>query len=147
MPAYNTRMPTIEASIWLALKARIDTLPLLFDKAWPAEKFLVPSAGGMPTPYLRIGKITIAPSRQFIADGKPHERNGTLMVTLVYPLGQEVAAYEQLQGHIAAHFKDGTQMRYANVCVNVPRYPHCVEGYEDSGYWTAPVSIPWRCFA
>lgn len=138
---------SIESAIWLAIKSRIDTIPLSYAKAWPAEKFLVPSEAGIPQPYLRIGKIATAPTRMFVGEGKPHERTGSVIVTLVYPLGQKVAAYEQLQGSIAAHFKDGTSMRYGNICVNVPSYPHCVEGYEDNGYWTAPVSIPWRCFA
>jgi hypothetical protein len=136
-------MPTIETKIWLALKARIDTLNLSYAKAWPAQKY-APSAGA---PYLRIGKIAVDPRRLVLSNGKPHERTGTLMVTLVHPLTQDFSVYQELQGQIASHFADGTQMTYKGICVSVPSYPHCVDGYEGNGWWTAPVSIRWRCVA
>ena len=137
-------MPTIETKIWLALQSRIAGLLPGVAKAMPGMLF-TPSAN---TPYLRVGKVQTAPSRVFIADGKPHERTGTLILTFVAPVGlQSTAYYEEMQGQIAAHFKDGTQMRYQDICVSVPSYPHCVEGYLDDGWWTAPVSIPWRCYA
>jgi len=139
--------PGIETSIWLALKSRIDSLPLPFERAWPGEVFEASAASGQLQPFLRIGRVSVAPNRQFLADGKPHDRVGSLMVTLVHPLGQDVAVYDQLAAGIAEHFRDGTQMRYGAVCVAVTSYPHVQEGYEDVGYWTVPVRIPWRCFA
>lgn len=136
-------MPTIETKIWLALKARIESLPLTYDRAWPATKY-EPSARA---PYLRIGKLSVDPMRLVLADGKPHERTGMLMVTLVHPLTQDFSVYQDLQGKIAEHFKDGTRMTCQGICVSVPTYPHCVDGYEGNGWWTAPVSIRWRCVA
>jgi len=137
----------VETSIWLALKGRVDTLPLGLAKAWPGQVFEVSHAGVLPQPYLRIGRVSVAPVRKLIAAGKPHERTGSLMVTLVYPLGQEVRIYDQIAGTIAEHFRDGTKMRYGAVCVEVRSYPHVRDGYEDNGYWTVPVRIPWLCFA
>lgn len=136
-------MPSIETKIWLALKSRIDTLNLSYAKAWPAQKFK-PSA---QTPYLRIGKVSIDPRRLVIADGKPHERTGSLIITLVHPITQDFSVYQELQGQIAAHFQDGVQMTYQGICVSVPSYPSCLDGYESDGWWTAPVSIRWRCVA
>jgi len=136
-----------ETAIWLALKARVESLPIAFPKAWPGETFEVPSAGGLPQPYLRVGRIIVAPVRQMIATGKVHERTGSLMITLVHPLGQNVSVYDQIAATIADHFRDGTEMRYGGVCVSVTSFPHDQEGYEDNGYWTAPVRVPWRCFA
>jgi len=136
-----------ETAIWLALKARVESLPIAFPKAWPGETFEVPSAGGLPQPYLRVGRIIVAPVRQMIATGKVHERTGSLMITLVHPLGQNVSVYDQIAATIADHFRDGTEMRYGGVCVSVTSFPHVQEGYEDNGYWTAPVRVPWRCFA
>lgn len=137
----------IETSIWLALKSRIDTLPLAYPKAWPGQTFQVPASGGLPQPYLRVGRVSADPVRLFLGDGEPHRRTGSLMVTLVHPLVQAVAVYDQIAAGIAEHFIDGTQMRYGAVCVAVSSYPHVQEGYEDTGYWTVPVRIPWRCFA
>lgn len=139
--------PGIETSIWLALKSRVDSLPLVFAKAWPGQTFDIPHAYGLPQPFFRIGSVSAAPVRQMIADGKPHERVGALMVTLVHPLGQDVAVYDQISDGVAGHFRDGTHMRYGAVCVTVTSYPDVQDGYKDNGYWTVPVRIPWRCFA
>lgn len=139
----------VEAAIWLALKSQIESLPITYEKAWPGQVFNIPYGGtpSMPKPYLRIGRVSVAPVRQMIADGRRHERTGSLIITLVHPLGQDIAVYDQMAGEIAEHFKDGAAMKYGNVCVTVTAYPHVQEGYEDNGYWTVPVSIPWRCFA
>lgn len=137
----------VETSIWLALKGRIETLLPSYAKAWPGQTFQIPMVGGTPQPFLRVGRVSAAPLRQLIAHGQPHERTGILMVTLVHPLGQDVAVYDQIAAGIAEHFRDGTAMRYGNVCVTVSAYPHVMDGYEDNGYWTVPVRVPWRCFA
>lgn len=137
----------IETKIWLALKSRIDTLLPSYPKAWPSQKFEVPHSSSQPSPYLSIGRVTAAPVRRVIAHGKPHDRAGFLMVTLVHPLGKNVAVYDQLAAEIAEHFKDGTQMRYDGLCVTVTSYPYAQDGYEDNGYWFVPVRIAWRCFA
>ena len=144
-------MPTAEVKIWLALKSRIDSLPLTLSKAWPAETFTPPHSGNPPTlqPYIRIGTVTVDPLPVQIATGKPHVRTGTLILTLVHPLrnGYTMPVYNQFAGTIAEHFADGTMMRYDNVCVKVTAQPHVQPGYEDNGYWTIPVSIPWRTVA
>lgn len=98
-------------------------------------------------PYFRIGRVSVDPIRMHLDFGKPHERTGSLIVTLVYPLGSDVSVYDNIAGQVAEHFQDGTQMRYKDICVLVTDYPYVNEGYEDNGYWTVPVSIPWRCFA
>lgn len=140
-------MPAVEVKIWLALKSRVDSIPLTFDKAWPAQTFTPPSSGGELLPYLRIGRVSIEPVPAFIEDGKRHTRTGTLIITLVHPLGQDVAVYDQYAGQIAQHFADGTQMHYNDVCVKVTSQPHVQPGFEDNGYWQVPISIPWRTFA
>lgn len=142
-------MPTAEVKIWLALKSGIDTVPLEFPKAWPAEVFTPSSSGGITSPYLRIGRVSVDPVPQFIEEGKRHLRTGTLIITLVHPLrpNTPVAVYDQYAGTIAQHFAEGSAMRYDDVCVKVNSQPHVQPGYEDNGYWTVPVSIPWRTMA
>ena len=142
-------MPTVGVKIWLALKSRIDTIPLDFDKAWPAETFTPTYEGNFLSPYLRIGRVSVDPLAVFIEDGKRQVRTGTLIITLVHPIrpNTPVAVYDQYAGQIAQHFIEGTQMRYDDVCVKVNSQPHVQPGYEDNNYWTVPVSIPWRTFA
>ena len=137
-------MPTIETKIWLAIKGRIDTLSLAFDRAWPGTLYRPNNQ-----PYLRMAHVVARPAAQLVDSGKPHMRTGRLIVTLVYPLSQKQTyeVYVDLQGQIAKHFTDGTNMTYDGVCVSVPEYPQAMDGYEDSGWWNAPVNIDWRCFA
>lgn len=140
--------PTTETAIWMAIKAKIaamslDGLPI----AWPAQKFAAPVSGGVPAPYLRVGRVFTAPVRQFIDDGKPHRRSGSIGITVVYPLGADVAVFDQMAGRVAQYFKDGTQMFYGGFCVKITSYPTVQEGFEDNGYWQVPVVIDWECFA
>lgn len=141
-------MPTIETSIWLALKSRVESIGVAYPRAWPGEMFTVPVSGTAPLPYLRIGRVSIAPVGQLIEYGKPLLRTGSLIVTLVYPMAAKVTLtmMEEIAGQIAAHFKDGTQIRYEQACVTIGEYPNVQEGYLDAGYWTVPVVIRWRCF-
>lgn len=137
----------IETSIWLAIKSRIDTLLPSYQRVYPGQVFTPPKSGTALLPYLRIGRITATPVRLFVGDGKPYQRTGFIIVTLVHPLGQNVSVYDQLAGQIAEHFNDETKMQFGDVCVSVPSYPQVVEGYEDNGHWTCPVRIPWKTFA
>ena len=137
----------IETSIWLALKSRVTSLLPTYPKAWPGQVFAVPSSDGKPAPFLRVGRVSVAPERLFLGDDEEHKRTGRLVVTLVYPLGQDVAVYDQIAAGIARHFAEGVQMTFAGLTVEVSDTPHVQEGYEDNGYWNAPVSIPWRCYA
>lgn len=137
----------IETSIWLALKSRTDTIPLAYPRAWPGQVFLVPSSGGKLLPYLRVGRVSVEPVNDYMDDAQEAWRNGMLIVTLVYPLGQDVSVYDQIAAGIATHFAKGTEMEYGGLIVEVKNTPHVQEGYEDNGYWTVPVSIPWRSYA
>jgi len=140
--------PSIETSIWLALKAHLRTIQSEFKFAWPGEGFTIPHDETGLLPYWRVGYLSVAPVAMEIAYGKLHLRTGTLIVTLVHPMGGDVAVFNEYAGQMAQHFTDGLKMRYGGaVCVEIPNYPHVMDGYEDSGYWTVPVSIPWRCFA
>lgn len=141
---------TIEVAIWLALKARIESRPdplSAIDVAWPAEAYTPKYSGSQILPFIRVGRVSADPVRRQIAPGKPHERTGILVITLVYPLGQDISVYDQLAAQIAEHFADGTQMVSNGVCVSVTSYPSVMDGFEDNGYWQTPVRIPWRCFA
>ena len=133
----------------MAQKARISTILPVYSIAWPAAPFTPPSAGSALQPYLRIGRTSASPNAIFVADNQPHLRTGILSVVLVYPMRDGLTAemYDAAACKIAEHFPDGLEMRYQDVCVKVTSAPHIVEGYEDNGYWTIPISISWRCFA
>lgn len=139
----------IETSIWLAIRSRIESIPLSYPFAWPSEYFQPPANGNALQPYIRVGRISIAPVSLMIDYGKKHQREGAVMLTLVYPIRSKTAVsfYDQIAATIANHFKDGTNMSFNGVCVTVTTYPHINEGYEENGYWTVPIRVSWRCFA
>lgn len=138
----------IETSIWLALKSRIESLPLNYPKALPGQiKFEPPSLNGKLLPFIRVGKVSVAPADPYIDDGNPSWRYGALILALVYPFGQELEVYEHLASKIATHFAQGTEMEYGELTVVSRSTPHVQDGYEDNGYWAVPVRIPWRCYA
>lgn len=138
--------PKTETKIWLAIKSRIDTLLPGYAKAWPYQTFTPPSQSGKLLPYLRIGRVSATPARQFVADGKPYLRTGFIVITLVHPLGQKQSYYDELAGTISEHFSDSTDMRYQDICVSVNSDPHITEGFEENGYIQIPVRIPWQTF-
>lgn len=135
-------IPSVETQIWLALKSRIDTLPLIYPKAWPAKTFTAPTDG-----YIRVGAVSAEPNPELIAEGKKHTRRGYLMMTLVMPMRYDSSVFTEQAGQIASHFSDGTAVRYGSICVTITSAPHVVDGYEDGGYWNVPIRIPWRTFA
>lgn len=138
----------VETKIWMAQKARIESMPSPlddYDVAWPAVLY---EASG--DPFLRIGRASAEPSTEMIKQGGPSVRRGSLIVTLVIPMANhhEPEVYDYLATIIAGHFKDGTQMRYDDICVTVTNQPHVQAGYDDrNGYWNVPISIPWRTYA
>lgn len=136
-------MPTVETSIWLALRSRIETLPLS-----PALPIAYP--GGTYSPngkaYIAVGRVTVAPERVLIGKGR-HDRTGTLTLSYVAPLGQDIAVYTEVAGQIAAHFEEDTRMKHGDVCVRVTAKPHVVDGYRDEPYWRTPVNVRWQTYA
>lgn len=147
---------TVETKIWLALRERIESIPLDFPVIIPGDPTEAPFdeagsyfAEGKLKPFIRVGRATADPSRTFIANGMPHVRTGFLILTLSCPMSRKYnpSTYPYLAGTIAAHFSDSVSMRYDDVCVTISRYPHVDDGYEDNGYFNIPVRIPWRCSA
>lgn len=134
-------MPGIETQIWLALRQRIETLPGGLPFAWPASVYQ-PGADA----YLAVGRVTITPQRVFVAAG-PHERTGTLIITHVAPLGQDVDVYDEAAAQIAGHFPEDLCMAYQSVRVRVVSAPHVMDGFRENGWWRTPVVIRWRCAA
>lgn len=143
-------MITVENRICKALRTHAESLLLPGEPPflWPGESNLLPDASGALRDYVRVGDVTNAPSRLLLKGGKPNQRGGALMLTYVCPVTRYTTEQcKEMAGKIAAHFVDGTRVKYQGVCVEITDYPHVQDGYEDAGFWTIPVRIPWRCFA
>lgn len=131
-----------ETSIWIALRSRIESLPLspALPVAYPASTY---SPGGEA--YLSIGGVTQPPDRRSVGPGSD-DRIGTLGIIYVAPLGQDTAVYTQVAGLIAAHFPKDLALYHGAVTVRVMDSPHVQEGYRDGAMWHVPITIRWRSF-
>lgn len=138
---------SIETSIWMALKARIETLPLSppMPIVYPAQHY-EPGAGG----FLVLGEVIVAPRRVLI-DKPVHDRAGSITIVSVQPFGYDLTVYKQIGGVIAEYFGSDKCARHNGVTVHFMsidgRTAHVDAGYRDGGWWRVPVIIPWRTWA
>ena len=135
---------TVETKLWLALKARIETLPLGFSIAWPKEDF-TPVAG---QPYLKVTHTLTMNERPFIGNSDPQFRQGILQVGLHTPVLPQPAETDiQYAGQISAHFWANPTLIYEDVKVRIQRAPDVGNAYRVENYWFTPTNIPWESFA
>lgn len=148
-------MPTIETSIWQALKARVQALGLGLPINWPQTVEAKPQTSGKPLPYVECRHLPNATVRRFIGSDDPHERPGILQLTLCWPVSDigtqdgETHPDELIQraGEIAAHFPTDHRMTFEGVTVRVERAPDVAQPFRDDAYWRCPVSVRYSCFA
>ncbi|TPN26626.1 hypothetical protein FKO01_25470 [Mesorhizobium sp. B2-3-3] len=138
-------MPSIETSIWLALKARVTALVLspALPVAWPNETY-VPS----PTQnYLRVTHIPNVNRRLFIGSTEPHQRIGLLQVNVFAKKNQDAAVAAEIAGQVAAWFPTDLRLTYGDVSVRVMSAPVIAQAIADDTHWLVPVTVDYECFA
>lgn len=146
---------TIETAIWLALKARVQSLPLSYPVDWPRVPFDKPQSitDGLPNPYLEVRLLPNVSQRLFIDSKAPHRRTGILQISLMYPIARTQssvdweAQFAQIGGAIAAHFPPDHRMHSQGVTVRVEKAPDVAQPLREDAYWRVPVSIRFDCFA
>lgn len=139
-------MPTVETSIWLALRGRVESLALdpALAVAWPKEVY-EPTGG----PYIEVIHLPNTPRRLFLNGSEPHQRLGILQLTLIYPVSSkhDVVTDIEITGQIAEHFPAGLIVRRDGLAVTITQAPDIARGFQEDGYWRTPISIRWECFA
>lgn len=137
-------MPSIETSIWLALKARLQALALspALPIAWPNESFTKPTGG-----YLRVTHVPNLNRRLFLAGSDPHQRLGLLQVDVFMPRNQNVAVALEVAGKVAAHFPADLRLASGNITVRVTAAPTVAQAIDDDTHVLVPVTVQLECFA
>lgn len=138
-------MPSIETSIWLALKARVQALllsPAVTAIAWPNESFTKPTGA-----YLRVTHVPNLNRRLFLAGSDPHQRLGLLQVDYFGKKNQPAAVAIEIAGQIAAWFPADLSMTYGDILVRVTAAPTVVQAMDDDTHVLVPVTVPVECFA
>jgi hypothetical protein len=152
-------MPSIETSIWLALRGRVESLALspALAVAWPKEVFTPPQGGTPPTrlAYLEVSHLPNRHVVRGVAYEATHERQGILQIVLKYPIekaaeqpGHSETVQADIAGQIAAHFPAGLRMSHGDVMLKVERAPDIASSFRDNAepYWQTPISIRYFGF-
>lgn len=136
-------MPTTQATDYLALKARVDTLVTL--PVLPVfEPGALVTAPGL-SPFLMLGDVVNEPDRVGINTDLPHTRSGTFLLSIQWPIAAAVTHTQirELQGVVAAHFSADTCCRYGASSLRVTRDADCIQPYVDGAYRVAVVRVFW----
>jgi hypothetical protein len=135
-------MPSIEATDWLALKARIDTL--VTD---PAMQVIEPDAIlQLPAePHILLSDVTNDPVRVGVNNSTPHVRSGTLMLAVHWPISRAVShpQLKEIAGQIAAHFPADTCMSFGPSRLRVTQDASTIPAYVAGAYRVAVVRVLW----
>lgn len=136
--------PSIETSIWLGLKARVETLVMspALPIAWPNMSFTKPATG-----YLRVTHVPNMNRRLFIGSTAPHQRLGLLQIDVFGKKNENIAVTGEVAGKVAAHFSTDIKMTYGGVTVRVTSAPTVAQPMDDDTHVLVPVSVPYECFA
>lgn len=136
--------PSIETSIWLALKARAQALVLspVLPVAWPNESFAKPTGG-----YLRVTHISNVNRRLFLGSSGPHQRLGLLQIDVFGKKNENVTVAVELAGKVAQHFACGTEMWRDGLRVSVAKAPDVGQPIEGDTHVQVPVTIAYECIA
>jgi len=147
-------MPTVETSIWLALRARVASLSLspALQVAWPKEAFTPPQSGSppKPQPYLEVSHLPNSNIPHGVADDATYQRQGILQITLKShtALNHAEAVQAEIVGKIVEHFPVGQRMTYGDVMLKVEKTPDVASSFRDDTdpYWQTPVSVRYFAF-
>lgn len=146
-------VPAIETAIWLALRGRVQALPVSIVPqsaiAWPKRPFTKPTLNGQPAPYIEVRHLPNQVGRLMVKGSGPHQRPGILQLDYMSPTGGALDDVQvtEMAGRIASHFPADMVLSAAGVRVRVERAPDVAQGFADGPYWRVPVSIRWECLA
>jgi hypothetical protein len=145
--------PSPETAIWLALKARIATLPASIvpqtSISLPKEAFTPPKSGTNLLPYLQVQHLPNQTERIFIKGDAPHRRPGILQLSLMVPNtgSWDFTVTTERAGLIAAHFPADLRLTGNGVSLRIELAPSIAQGFPDGAYWKTPISVRYDCFA
>lgn len=137
-------MPAIETALWLALRARVETLVLspALPVAWPNESFTKPSGG-----YLRVTWVPNMNRRVFLRGSDPHQRLSLLQIDVFAKKNENAAVAIEIAGKVAAHFPADLKMSAYGVTARVTKAPEVAQPIDDATHVMVPVTISIEAFA
>ncbi len=139
-------MPTIETSIWLALKGRVQTLVLTpaLPVAWPNESFSPPSSG-----YLRVTWSPNRTERRAVGSSGTPIRPSLLQIDVMAKKDRDVSVALEIAGQVAAHFPADLRVTAHGISCRVVRAPDIAQPLSGEGdvFLMIPVTISIEALA
>jgi hypothetical protein len=132
-------MPSVETSIFQAIKARVDTLPMkaTYPIVWATDESYSPSPS---QPFLRVTWLPNRNQRLLIGSNDAHRRPAILQIDVMgqKTSGEDVA--REIAGQVAAHFPADLEMHFQGVKVRVTKAPDVGPSFVDK-HIQIPVSV------
>jgi hypothetical protein len=134
-------MPSVETSVWLALKGRVQTLALS-----PAVPVVYPKENAPAGKHIRVSWLPNTNQRRAVSSSGAHVRPGILQLSLMTmasgPQSTGSADVDmQTAGKIAEHFPADLRMTHGGVTVRVTAAPTVAQAFRDNQYWHTPISV------
>lgn len=141
-------VPSVETKIAEAIRARVDTLPMIgvYDLVYTqGDGSLVTGSGALYTPsptkpYLRV---TITPNRTgrpFIGSTEPHTIPGIVQIDVMDTKARGTGVARETAGQVKAHFRTDMKMTFMGVKVRVTDPPSVYGPFVDT-HIQVPVEI------
>lgn len=135
-----------EARIMALLFARLGTLTGAAGAlpiAWPNVSFTPPASGK----FLRVDFIPNRVDRLFIGSGEPHQMQGLMQVSVMWPLNVGTDAPQDIAGAVAAAFPVGDPLWDADLRVRIVQRPAVAGVIVEDTRIMVPVTVEWETFA
>ncbi|WMT85566.1 DUF4128 domain-containing protein [Pelagibacterium sp. 26DY04] len=136
--------PTVETKIWLAIKARIDTLSLSQPHTTIDGDRPETLPNGM---VIEVMYRPNRPQRRYLDGGDPPFRQGFVQLGLMFRPGDTSRPHSQeMAGDIAGHFPADLPMRYGGITVKVSEAPEVGGGFLDDERqrFVTPITVRWK---
>lgn len=120
------------------LETQLNTLTPAIDVAWQNVPYTPKSA----KPWIRVNLMPAKTQNPTFGDGFKRE-TGIFQLTLAYPENAGPQAAELKSEDIRALFLRGLRLTNGKVSVLIDEAPFIAAGFNDSGYFKVPISVPW----
>ncbi len=130
----------IDAKIWLALKARLDSLPGGYPIIDPNETY--PTNAGQA--FILAQDVRFDPVAPYTNAGAPNEHRGELSIAVMTPLEWTHAQSPGISGAIRSHMPRGAPYAHGDCTVEILATPFAGAAYRDGPWNRLPVTVRWR---
>lgn len=135
-----TLINSVEAKLWLAIKARLDTWTET-AKYYPGDVF----NPGAATPYLIVQDVSVDGDTRALQVSCGESIDGRLNVSVLVPIGWTWAQHKGLAGRVADFLNSSGAMTYSDVTVRFnQRARSSGSPILDQSWNRCEVTVPYR---